>query len=420
MGPSKNPTDLPSHAPTGFPDFVMLTPEPTGTPSKPPAAPVGSPSPTSEPTISQGPTFLLPDCYDGPKLVKKDSSDLVMCHYNQDMVQINDMNTDEVTIAINNVWSQDALPGQMRVFVHTDGVDSVSKGGEGFQCLDNDGSDIDIEGEKEFSVKCHRAGDRDDEPFLAVIDVVITDDYICGTNDVPHPCYPDGEPILESCSWRIVIPCDYDEMCTEEPTNSPTKAAPVPTDAPSSTPSVHATTLSPVEQESVTSPPADLITLGDDDATPTFLPPHVPNECPEDIVLISQEGVTEYIENTVKIISQDTTTVTVALQQLYTPSASDIDYIFYKYHTNTFDTKCYEEDKVPGGDSVEITIQCRHISQTALLGIWVADEIKKGVLTEQDDAVIPNCCHPDVPPETPVTKYFIDIKCVTECPEEYE
>merc|ERR1712072_594465 len=163
MGPSKNPTDLPSHAPTGFPDFVMLTPEPTGTPSKPPAASVGSPSPTSEPTISHAPTFLLPDCYDGPELIKKDSSDLVMCHYNQDMIQINDMDTTEVTIAINNVWTQDALPGQMRVFVHTDGVDSISKGGGGFQCLDDAGDDVDIEGNKEFTVGCYQAGPE--EPF---------------------------------------------------------------------------------------------------------------------------------------------------------------------------------------------------------------------------------------------------------------
>lgn len=319
-----------------------------------------------------------------------------MCHYNQDMIQINDMNTDEITIAINNVWAQDALPGEMRMFVHTNGVDSVSKGGEGFQCLDNDGSDIDIEGEKEFTVKCHQAGPE--EPFLAVIDVVITDDHICGTNDVPHPCYPDGEPILESCSWRIVIPCGYDEMCRGEPE--------LPTDAPS-------------VEEAITFPP-DLITLGDDDTTPTFLPPLGPNDCPEDILLIGQKGVTEYIENTVKIISQDATTVTVALNQLYTPSTSDIDYIFYQYHTNTFDTTCYEEDKVPGGDSVEIKIQCRHISQTALLEIWVADEIEKGVLSEGDNAAIPECCHPDVPEETPVTKYFIEISCITHCPEEYE
>merc|ERR1711977_15301 len=309
--------------------------------------------------------------------------------------------------AINNVWTQDVLPTQMRVFIHTDGIDAISKGGEGFKCKDEDGTDIDIEGDNEFTLQCYQAGL--DEPFFAVIDVVITDDFICATNDVPHPCNPDGLPILESCSWRIVIPCDYDEMCTGQPTNSPTKAAPVPTDAPSS--SVHATTLSPV---------VDLITLGDDDATPTFLPPLGPNECPEDIELIGQEGVTEYIENTVKIISQDTTTVTVALQQLYTPSASDIDYLFYQYQTDIFDTKCYEEDKVAGGNSIEITIQCRQFSQTAYLEVWMADDISKGVLTEEDAAVIPKCCHPDVPPKTPVTKYFIDIKCVTECPEKYE
>merc|ERR1711907_813302 len=81
------------------------------------------------------------------------------------------------------------------------------------------GTDIDIEGDNEFTVQCYQTGP--DEPFFAVIDVVITDNFICATNDVPHPCNPDGLPILESCSWRIVIPCDYDQMCTDPPTVPP-------------------------------------------------------------------------------------------------------------------------------------------------------------------------------------------------------
>merc|ERR1712188_193674 len=244
---------------------ILNTDPPTATPSETPsasptvsAAPSANPTkeasenptdlPSLTPTISPAPTWVLPDCYEGPKLVKKDSSDLTMCHRSPDMVQINDMNTEEVTIAINNVWTQDVLPTQMRVFIHEDGIDAISKGGEGFKCKDEEGTDIDIEGDNEFTVQCYQMGP--DEPFFAVIDVVITDNFICATNDVPHPCNPDGLPILESCSWRIVIPCDYDQMCTDPPTAGPT-ASPseshsfLPTDGPSLTPS-----LSPTEAHS--------------------------------------------------------------------------------------------------------------------------------------------------------------------------
>ena len=85
------PTQSPSSAPSGSP---TKSPAPSRSPTDAP-----SKTPTDLPTISPAPTFLLPDCYDGPKLVKKDSSDLVMCHYNQDMVQINDMNNAEESIS---------------------------------------------------------------------------------------------------------------------------------------------------------------------------------------------------------------------------------------------------------------------------------------------------------------------------------
>ena len=138
----------------------------------------------------------------------------------------------------------------------------------------------------------------------------------------------------------------------------------------------------------------------------------------DDILLIKHDGVTTFPADAVRIISRDTTTVTVALQQSFT--ASSIDYMFYQYQVNVFDQKCYEEENVEGGDYIEITIECINTSQIGLLEFWVADDITNGVLSENDNAIIPKCCHPDFPKGTPVTKYFIEIKCVTECPEVYE
>merc|ERR1712157_491693 len=136
--------------------------------------------------------------------------------------------------------------------------------------------------------------------------------------------------------------------------------------------------------------------------------------------LVKQVGITDYPEDFVKIISQDETSVTVELVQTYTDPDKVIDNIFYQYQVDHFDTKCYEKEDVAGDDSVvEITIQCMVNSKVAILEFWVADDITKGVLSDGDNAVIPNCCNPDnVPEEKPVTKYTLEVKCVSECPDE--
>jgi len=133
---------------------------------------------------------------------------------------------------------------------------------------------------------------------------------------------------------------------------------------------------------------------------------------------LKHDGVTTYPEDSIRILSQDETTVTVDLLQLFTTPTSTIDYIFYQYNVNIFNNKCYEEDNVVGGESIaEITIECTRTSQVAFLELWIADDGSKGVLDEQGDtALIPNCCHPDaVPKGTPVTRYNIEIKCISEC-----
>merc|ERR1719162_2271453 len=112
-------------------------------------------------------------------MIEKDSSLAQMCYYNSDMVQINDMKKTDVTISINNVWTASVLPQQLQVFVNTKGVDSVRPGGDGFQCLDDDGTDIDVEGDSELTVPCYQEGGAGnattDSSFLATIDVVVTD-----------------------------------------------------------------------------------------------------------------------------------------------------------------------------------------------------------------------------------------------------
>jgi len=375
-------------------------------------------------------------------MVVKDSSDMEICPYNQDMVQIREMDTNEVTLAINNVWSQNVLPQQLRFFVHTNGINTIlnKRDGDGFQCLNTDGSDIDVEGDNEFSVECYQ--ESADAPWLAVIEVVLTDDVL--SNDIPDPCYYDGEPIPASCSWRMIIPCSESLFCpTDAPTISPTRAPTTspsfsptrnPTTSPSSSPTASPTTSlssdptsnptakpSPSVTESPTTkdPTADLDKFGEDDRDDIIKFPEIgPDECPDDILLVKHDGVTPYSSDSVSIVSQDSDKVTVKLTQTYTDSASTIDSLFYQYQRSAFSSKCLEEDDFSGEDFVEITIQCSEHSHFALFEFWVADDLAKGLLSEGDNVVVPKCCNPTLLEGTPVTRYVVEVKCVTGCPEE--
>lgn len=316
-----------------------------------------------------------------------------MCYYDPDMVQIQEMKTSEVTVAFINVWTESVLPEQFRVFTHTNGADAILPAGDGFQCEDEDGDEIDIEGENELTLECYRVADTDQ--WLAVIDVVITDENICGTNDVSHPCAPEADPILESCSWRILVPCVPEDMCEGGYDTS---------DGATETPT------------SVTTKELEELAIEDDDDR--FYKPVDPNsQCPGDSLLIKQEGVTNLPAETVQILSQDETSVTISLTQSYTSADSTIDQVYYQYKPDVWNSKCFEEDDLQGGESVEITIECTRMSQVAYLHLWVVDDLSKNVLSAMDNAVIPDCCYPTVPENTPVTSYQIEIKCVTECPE---
>merc|ERR1712199_118895 len=357
---------------------------------------------------------VVPECFEGTKMIEEDSSDRYMCHYDENMVQIEAMEETSVTVSIENVWLPDYPPSKITVYSGTD------SGYAPFQCLDEEGYDVPVLvedkelGENSLDVQCYQAGDG--EPYLAVIDVVITDPFICGSNEVVHPCK--DEPILESCSWRIIVPCEPSEMCDyDEPEEIVESPSALPSSSPVASPSA-APSSSPIDAPSAlpSSSPIDsapVETLGeDDDKTTLDILPPMTNDCPEDVLLLTKEGVTEFLDDSVVVVSQDTTSVTIALQQMYTSPEETLDHVFYQYQQDYFDTKCYEEKDVTGNQSIEMTIQCSLTSQVALLEYWIADDI-----VVEGDVDIPKCCHPDFPKETPVTKYVVEIKCVSSCPE---
>jgi len=131
--------------------------------------------------------------------------------------------------------------------------------------------------------------------------------------------------------------------------------------------------------------------------------------------MIKTEAVTAFPKDTVKILKQEGTSVTVDVSQHYTDSSSTIESIYYQYQPDAFNRKCYEQKNVPGEKSFTLTIDCSKSTKVALLELWFADKLEKKVFVKGDDAVVPECCHPTIPKDMPVTKYFLEIKCVTTC-----
>eukprot|EP00537_Pseudo-nitzschia_pungens_P012634 CAMPEP_0172390452 /NCGR_PEP_ID=MMETSP1061-20121228/7091_1 /TAXON_ID=37318 /ORGANISM="Pseudo-nitzschia pungens, Strain cf. pungens" /LENGTH=1397 /DNA_ID=CAMNT_0013120835 /DNA_START=294 /DNA_END=4487 /DNA_ORIENTATION=- len=446
--PSDSPTTTPSASPSSVPTDTPSS-SPTTSPSESPSSsPTTSPSvsPSSAPTESAAPTFFLPDCYDGPKLVAKDSSDAGLCYFDPAMVEVSNMNKTDVSIRVQNVWRKTSLPSDVRVFVHSDGVSSVNGGGDGFDCLDDVGNAVDIQQYDKTAVKCYQ---EEGGKWLGVVDIVVTDPEI-ETNSVFHPCHPEKDQLKNSCSWRLIVPCDSEDLCSASPTNTPsvspsalpssdptaspssapsTSPTKSPSDSPTSSPSVtHSSepssspTASPtVTHSSVpTSSPSSSSTESSTStptSTPTFPPTFDFNEnsCPADLILLKKEGVTNFPKDALQIIDQSASKVTIKLHQSYTTSNTTIDSMYYQFQPDNFDRKCLEKKNVPGGDTTSITIQCTKTSQIALLEVWIADS---EVLTKDDKAIVPDCCHPTVSKGTPVSKYLLEIKCVSVCDEQ--
>lgn len=227
---------------------------------------------------------------------------------------------------------------------------------------------------------------------------------------------PSSSPSASPTATPTIKPTS---LPTTSPSVSPTAA---PTTSPSGAPSTGAPTTTPTASPSIESRiDDDFEERGDDDdSDDIFFPPVGPDDCPEDILLFEQIGVTPFPKDAVRIVSQDTESVTVELVQTLTDSATSVDRMYFQYKDNPYSSKCYEEDEVYGDDTTQITIQCVHTSNVGVLELWIADDLEKGILSEGDDAVIPQCCHPTVPDETPATKYLVVIKCKTECPDTIE
>ena len=239
-----------------------------------------------------------------------------------------------------------------------------------------------------------------DDPYINNLGGVRGDEVAEGAFTV-YPFFPSGLVVISTSSnsgsetgW-FVQGCEkaFGLFVVKPTTIVPTVK---PTDSP---------TISPTEDSDLTKQVAE-----DEDKN------YLPTQCPDDLTLAHIEGVTMLPElgDAVKILSQDTSTVTVRLQNAWTSGDDTVSNIFYNYRSSLFAETCAEKQDVRAGqDYADIVLKCYKNAPFALLDIYVADN--NGALEDGDNAEVPNCCHPDLPAETPVVKYKIIVKCDTLC-----
>merc|ERR1712183_673691 len=209
---------------------------------------------------------------------------------------------------------------------------------------------------------------------------------------------------------------------TKQPSKNPTGPPTVsPTDRRIKSPSKEPTDT-PVA-DTTTSPPIGVSVFSlDDDGIDTFVES---NTCPDDVKLKNSKGVTPFSSDTasaVKVLSQDTSTLTVQLIQSFNIQSfdSNIDQIYFQYKDSLFSKQCYEEMNV-GSLKVyaeEVTIQYNIMTPYAYLEICLVDDVSKNFLDESEvNAKIPKCCHhdPDVSSDKSTVCYTLEIRCKTKC-----
>ncbi len=203
-------------------------------------------------------------------------------------------------------------------------------------------------------------------------------------------CYDDaGVPVTKTDS--------EDSKCCSDETQLPVETDPPVTVDPRGP-------LEPERVEPETPPPTDVNRQSPEET-------QAPEACPDDVILVETEGSASFPAGAVEIISQDVETVTISVTQAF--ASENLAALFYQYYESVFSEKCYEKTEITPDSSFEITVQCTHSSQIALVEFWVVDPN----LSDDNDAKIPKCCHPsELDKETPAVKHLVEIRCVSSCP----
>jgi len=93
--------------------------------------------------------------------------------------------------------------------------------------------------------------------------------------------------------------------------------------------------------------------------------------------------------------------------------------IYTQYHDGGFgETECLEEENVVSFTEIdEYTATCMHHVPISIVNVWVVDASNQ-IFTTNDDAEVPECCHPPELSNVPIVQYTFKLSCVDPCPPE--
>lgn len=134
-----------------------------------------------------------------------------------------------------------------------------------------------------------------------------------------------------------------------------------------------------------------------------------PAECPEDVELVESVGVTEYEVAPIRVLDQNTSTVTFTIDNFL---GVELDDMFIQYHfTAVGDTTCENEKTVSAcGSNTTYTAFCMSRTPVTIVDLWISDSH----LDISNSGTVPRCCHPDES-DVPVVQYSFLIHCETQC-----
>ena len=159
----------------------------------------------------------------------------------------------------------------------------------------------------------------------------------------------------------------------------------------------------------------DLETYGFIVARPIVVVP--PTFCIDDISLAGQIGSATYDSLPIKIISQDTTSVTIEVSNTWGETV--LSNMFTRYDETSLTNTCHEVTHVAKTDiPSQYTIACMSRAKVAHVDIFVTDDTFS--TTDLDNnATVPQCCHPEADVlVAPTVQYIFMLQCISQCPTE--
>merc|ERR1712078_505392 len=204
---------------------------------------------------------------------------------------------------------------------------------------------------------------------------------------------------------------------TSAPTNAPTKE---PTSAPTNAPTTKAPTNAPSSTPTESMYPSSSPTNVENTATeaPTKCPPSLP-------ILIENQGETMYPDLPVIITKQNRTHVGFKVENTFSSTVSSI---FTEYHSGSFgENECLEEENVEPNVQIETEFlaTCMHHTHISVINVWVTDcdedddnNNVPSFLIDEDDAEVPECCHPSEQKQCKTVQYTFKLPCISPCPDD--